>query len=166
MTREEAIKIVAEKTKGIRSAMLVTVDYNGILHGRPMATQDIELDGSVWFMTSKDSEKISHIQQNPHVGLMYGDGGGVKFVSLSGVAEIHTDKEKIREYWNDFYKAWFENENDPAIRLIKVVVKGGEFWDHAGGKLGAYADMLKTAVTGNKDAGDDKDENQKFTIDS
>ncbi len=160
MTKEETLKTVGEKIKGMHTCMFVTM--NGTEHrGRPLATQDVDFDGSVWFMTQADSRKVSDIKANNHVALMYGDGS-IKFVSMDGTAELSQDKAKIKELWNPFYKAWFENEDDPNIMLIKVSVTSGEYWDHKGGKLGAYADMAVSAVTGK--TMEDHDQNQKFTL--
>ena len=145
---QENLTLIAEKIKGMRTAMFVTMNEKGQHVGRPMSTQDIEFDGTVFFITHKDSNKVTHIKNNPEVGLMYGEG--VKHVSLSGLAEVSQDKAKIKELWSEFYKAWFEGEDDPNIAVIKVKVSRAEYWDYPGGKVGAYVDMAKSAVTGHQ----------------
>lgn len=138
---------ITERLKGLRTAMMVTRRADGTLHSRPMATQEVEFDGDIWFVTSKDSLKVDEVKKDDQVNLAYGDGG-VRFVSISGTVDLVEDKQKVHELWNDMYKAWFENENDPRIQLLKVAVERFEYWDYTGGKLGAYVDMLKSAITG------------------
>jgi general stress protein 26 len=51
MTIEEARAKLGELIKGIRVAQLTTVEDDGSLRSRPMGTQDIEFDGTLWFFT-------------------------------------------------------------------------------------------------------------------
>jgi general stress protein 26 len=44
------IQKLAELMKGIRFAMLTTVEEDGTLHSRPMTTQDTEFDGDLCFL--------------------------------------------------------------------------------------------------------------------
>jgi general stress protein 26 len=148
MERADSLKTVGEKMHGMRSCMFVTKSSDGF-KARPMATQDVEFDGSVWFMTDKRSNKCKELHEDPTVGLEYAHSNGVRFVSVSGEATFSEDREKIKEFWNDFYKAWFEGPDDPNITLIEVKVKRAEYWDNKGGKAGALADMAIGAVTGN-----------------
>jgi general stress protein 26 len=154
-------KIINEKLNGMRTAHFTTIMDDGSIHGRPMSTQERDFDGTVWFMTSKTNRVAKEIEKNSKVALLYGDPNGTKFVSLSGVATLHDDKAKIHELWNDFYKAWFDGENDPNITIIRVKVSYAEYWDYKGGKVGAYVDMAAAAVTG-KDA--DGGEHGEYTL--
>ncbi|MES2622951.1 MAG: pyridoxamine 5'-phosphate oxidase family protein [Patescibacteria group bacterium] len=148
MQTNEKYEKVGKLIKGIRTCMFVTITQEGEMISRPMATQDIEFNGSIWFMTSKESNKAKEIQHNNSVALTYADGNGITFVSLTGKAKFVEDKEKIKEYWNPFLKAWFEGPEDPNITLIEVMVSRAEYWDNKGGKIGALADMAIGAVTG------------------
>ena len=161
MTSEEKLKKIGEKIYGIRSCMFVTKDSQGNFKARPMGTQDIEFDGTIWFMTDKRSNKYAELSLDPTVGLEYADGNGITFVSVSGKAEFSEDKEKIKEFWNVFYKAWFEGPEDPNITLIKVNVTRAEYWDNKGGKLGAFADIAIGAITGHQNT---LDENEVITF--
>ena len=147
METTASFKEVGEKIKGLRTCMFVTHAPEG-LKARPMGNQDLDFDGSVWFMTDKRSNKYKEIEANPMVGLEYAHSNGVRFVSLTGTAEFVYDKQKIHDFWNPFYKAWFENEEDPNIILIKVNVSRAEYWDNKGGKVGGLADIAIGAVTG------------------
>ena len=52
---------LGELIKDIRVAMLTTVDNEGRLHSRPMATQQTEFDGTLWFFTDSDSVKVHEL---------------------------------------------------------------------------------------------------------
>ena len=60
---------VAALAKGIRIGMLTTVDGSGHFVSRPMAQQEVEFDGSLWFFSERDARKVVHIAANPYVGV-------------------------------------------------------------------------------------------------
>jgi len=161
MENREKLQNIGKKIKGIRTCLFVTHGLERGLKARPMGTQDIEFDGSVWFMTDKRSNKYKEIENNKSVALEYADGNGVTFVSLSGDAEFLVDQKKIEDFWNPFYKAWFESPQDQNIVLIKVTVTRAEYWDNKGGKLGGLADIAIGAVTGKTNS---LDEHEVYTF--
>ena len=150
MTKTEKLTFIAEKIKGINTAILVTCDAHGHLHGRPMGAKEMDENGDLWFLTSKDSKKVKDIEVYSQVGVMYGKSDTFPFVSISGTAVLMNDHEKIKELWNDVYKNIFSDENDPNIILIKVTIVGAGYWDHAGGKIGAYLDLVESVLTGDE----------------
>ncbi|MCP6008964.1 pyridoxamine 5'-phosphate oxidase family protein, partial [Klebsiella pneumoniae] len=62
---------VADIIKDTRIAMLTQVDSSGSLVSRPMATQDVGFDGTVWFICERDTEKVRDLEQNPKVNVAY-----------------------------------------------------------------------------------------------
>lgn len=142
-----------EKIKDIRIAMMTTQEEDGDFHSRPMATHDIDEDGTMWFFTYESSNKVAEIQQNNRVSLTFSDTGAETYVSTSGVANVVADKNKIDALWNDGLKAWFPNgKDDPNIRLLKVNIHRAEYWDRPGGKMMTLFEMAKAAVTGKPDS--------------
>lgn len=59
--------------KGIRIAMMATATADGELRSRPMATQQTDFDGDLWFFTDSDSGKIYEIGRENHVNVSYAD---------------------------------------------------------------------------------------------
>ncbi|MEP7380954.1 MAG: pyridoxamine 5'-phosphate oxidase family protein [Gemmatimonadota bacterium] len=147
-TREESIETVADIIKDITIAMLVTLDAEGRPHSRPMGTQKTPFDGTLWFFTSSDSEKVSDINRNPHVNLAYASTGSESYLSVTGRAQVVDDRVKARELWNPILRAWFESADDPDLRLIRVEVEHAEFWDTPGGKIASLFSLVKGAITG------------------
>jgi len=91
------IEQVAELIRGIRVAMLTTVDGNGELHSRPMATQDVDFDGTVWFFTQATSEKVADLERDARVNVAYTDVDRARYVSLFGAARLVHDRQKMKD---------------------------------------------------------------------
>jgi general stress protein 26 len=147
----EGMKKIAELVKGIRIAMLSTIDASGRTHSRPMATQDEPFNGTLWFLTRISSEKIGDIAQRHNVTLDYADPGNSKYITLRGTASSNQDKAKIKDLWNPMYKAWFPNgEDDPEIAVLKVDIAEGDYWEANSSKIIMGIRYVAAAVTGGK----------------
>ncbi len=144
---QEAVAKVAELAKGIRIAMLTTVDEEGHLVARPMAQQEVEFDGDLWFFAGRDSSTVKQLQVNPHVGVS--PSSSDTWVSICGTAELVDDPAKAHELWNSGVEAWMpQGPDDPAVALIKVTADGGEYWDTPGGRVASVLSFVKAKVTG------------------
>lgn len=146
----EKIKDLAED-----QICLLCTYSNGAIVSRPMGTQAVDADGTIWFMSKDSSEVNEQIQADEKVYLMYSNTGKQHYLSLAGTAEILRDRNKVEELWNPMAKAWFEEgKDDPSLTLIRVTPDEGHYWDTKNGKL---VSMLKIAVAalagGNKDDG-------------
>jgi general stress protein 26 len=156
------IKKVAELIKGIRIAMLTTVDPDGELRSRPMAMQENEFDGALWFFTAKSSGKMDSVLHDQHVNLAFSDPSDSRYVSLTGQAVIVDDKVKARELWNPMMKSWFpKGLEDPELTLLKVDVSSAEYWDTPSGKMATLIGFSKVLLTGQQA---DVGENQKIEL--
>lgn len=158
---DEAMKKINALIKDIRIAMLTTADEDGRLHSRPMATQDNDFEGVLWFVTREESGKVGEIRHDAQVNLTYSDKTHI-FVSISGRAEVLNDRAKLEELWNPMYKAWFpEGKDDPQARVLRVHVEQAEYWEAPASAVIRNYKILKAAVTGSlKDVG----EHQKLTL--
>lgn len=144
----DGIATVHELIKGQRTAMLTTHHADGSIVTRPMACQEAEFDGSLWFFAFSDSQKVAHIQADPRVNVAFTQEGA--WVSLTGTAEVVHDEAKARELWNPFAKAWFQCEpEDPKVALIRVDSTAAEYWD-APGKPAQLISTLNAVVTGSR----------------
>ncbi len=134
MTHQDKIKKLSELIKDIDFAMLTTVDDDsGVLHSRPMSTQQVEFDGDLWFLTDVNTGKVTDIALDSQVNLGYAQPDKNRFVSVSGTAAILNDRAKIKELWSPVYKAYFpKGVDDPDLRLLKVTVQEAEYWESDG----------------------------------
>jgi general stress protein 26 len=126
---QEEIRELGKLIKDISYAMLTTITPDGKIHSRPMATQQVEFDGDLWFFTDDSSPKVYELYQNQQVNVTYVDADSHRYVAVCGTGEIVKDREKIRQLWSAPLKAWFrDGVNDPHLALIKVNVDSAEYW--------------------------------------
>lgn len=83
------IKKVAELAAGIPIGMMTTIDDDGTLVARPMAQQEVEFDGDLWFFAERDSRKIMHLRRNPHLALTLTSAS--TWLSLDGTGQVVED---------------------------------------------------------------------------
>jgi general stress protein 26 len=149
-----------DKIKDIRIAMLTTLEEDGDLHTRPMATHEMDQDGTMWFFTYDNSHKVDEVNQDHRVSVAFSDPGSELYVATKGTAQVVKDRMKINELWSDLLKTWFPNgKEDPHIALLKVTIHSGEYWDRPGGKMVKLFEMAKGAITGDADK---SGRNEKF----
>ena len=132
LTTEQEVNIrkLATMMRNVKVAMLTTIGADRTLHSRPMATQEADFDGTLWFFTQVSSEKTSEIRVNPRVNASYVSADDHHHVSLSGNASVIQDRDKMQELWSPAYRAWFpQGLEDPELGLLKVDVEQAEFWD-------------------------------------
>ncbi len=147
----EDLKKVDELIKGIRIAMLTTVDEDGSLHSRPMALQEEAFDGDIWFFTDEKSGKVFEIDKDHRVNVAFSDPAHNRYVSASGLAELTTDKAKIHAKWKPALKAWFPDGPDtPGIALLKIKVSGLQYWDAPNNAMVHLYGVVKATLTGKR----------------
>jgi general stress protein 26 len=145
---KDDIKKLRKLIKDIRVAMLTTVAQDGALRSRPMATADVEFDGDLWFFTRASSPKTEELMDDQRVNVNFADPDDNRYVSVSGRATLVRDREKVRELWSPFHKAWFpEGKKDPDLALIKVTVDRAEYWDAPASKMVHLAWLTRAALT-------------------
>lgn len=129
-TTPQDIAYLAELIKGIRIAMITTVCKDGSLRSRPMATQEPDFDGTLWFFTSADSPRAGEVEEEGQVNVTYENSEARIYVSLSGRATLVLDRQKIEELWNSEVEPWFPGGlNDPQLALLRVDADKWEYWD-------------------------------------
>jgi general stress protein 26 len=162
MTRHEAIKKLNALIKDVDFAMLTTVEDGGMLRSRPMVTQEADFDGELWFFTGASSPKIGEVEHDRHVNVSYADPDNQHYVSISGTAQLVSDRKKMEELWNPAYKAWFpKGLDDPDLALLKVTAEHAEYWDSPSSAVVHVIGLVKAVVTGERAEGGD---NQKIDL--
>lgn len=157
--QDRGLKTLAKLIKDIRFAMLTTVDDEGRLHSRPMATIDFKkFGGELWFFTQASSPKVDEVDRDQHVNLSYASPKDQRYASLSGVARLVRDPKKIRELWKPLYRAWFpEGLDDPELALLRVRVHQAEYWDAPPATVVRLVGLAKALATGKRyDPGDNR----------
>ncbi|MGK5684644.1 pyridoxamine 5'-phosphate oxidase family protein [Actinoplanes sp. URMC 104] len=150
---------VRQMVKDARICMLTTRTKDGKLVSRPMALQDVEFDGDLWFFTYADSDLVEEITLQPQVNVSFSDAKQNNWISIAGDATRVDDPEKAKELWNPVLKAWFpDGLETPTLTLVKVLGHSAEYWEAAhSSKVVTAIGYAKAAVTGKTpDAGENE----------
>ncbi|WP_290711630.1 pyridoxamine 5'-phosphate oxidase family protein [Flavihumibacter sp. CACIAM 22H1] len=152
LINQEAIDKLREMVDGIDIGMLGTYSHNNpFIHAVPMSRQEIDEQGTIWFLFSSSSETFTHLQADSRVSLLYADIKGYNFLSVNGVATISKDPARIEKYWNKWVEAWFEKgKEDPHIRVLQVKPVEAHYWDNKTNKLVSLVKLAASALTGAK----------------
>lgn len=131
----EKIEQLHELIDDMAIAMMTTINTEGALVSRPMATQRHQRNGKLWFMTNGESHKLEELESDPRVNLGYYKDRTREYVSVSGTARITRDRAMIRELYQPDWKAWLGAEDevrnggpdDPRITLIEVTAQSATY---------------------------------------
>jgi len=149
LTAEEAVKKMRAIAKEANIALFTTNLTKLPLDARPMATQDVDDDGNIWFLSGKSSDKNKDIAADPRVQLFYANNSGYEYLSVYGTASITTDRKKIEEHWTEMAKAWFKDgKDDPELTVVKVKPEAAYYWDTKSNKLVSLIKIMTSVVTG------------------
>jgi general stress protein 26 len=110
---ESSLDRLYEHIDDIEIAMMTTRRRDGHLESRAMATQKHAPGADLWFVTADRTAKLNDIEHDPHVNLSYYKDRTREWVSVSGIAQITRDRQKIGELYAADWKAWFPHEGDP-----------------------------------------------------
>jgi len=147
MQRTHEFDKLAGLIDGISIAMLATVEADGELRSRPMATQAMTETGDLLFFTRRDAPKVGEATHHP-VNVVYADTKANTYVSVSGTAALDTDRSEIAAHWKPELNAWFpDGVDDPQIALLRVHVVRAEYWDAPHPAMVKVLEFAK-AVTG------------------
>lgn len=139
---------LGELIKDSRIAMVTTVEPDGTLHTRPLASLAYENDGQLWFFTAIDSAKVSEVSNDVRTSVAFADSGKDAYVAVSGTAGIVNDRQRIHKLWTPFAKPWFPDGPDsPNLALLRVRAERAEYWTSPG-KTAYLFGVAKAAVTG------------------
>lgn len=142
----------------IEVAMLTTRREDDHLESRPMATQKRATGADLWFVAADGSGKLADVERDPHVNLAYYKDRTREWISVSGLATLSRDREKIRELHAPDWKLWFGEEgdprhgtaDDPRLVLIGVEIHAASFLDITKPQPLVLFELAKGLVTGER----------------
>jgi general stress protein 26 len=140
----------------IEIAMMTTRRRDGHLQSRAMATQKRADGADLWFVTLDGTQKLQDLEADPHVNLSYYKDRTREWVSVSGLARITRERQKIHELWAPDWKMWFPEgddprhgtRDDPRMVLIGVTVHAAVFLEVNKPQPVVLFEMVKGWVTG------------------
>jgi general stress protein 26 len=102
---------------------------------------------AMYFLTDVRNHKDDEIERDQNVCLTFADASGQRYVSVSGVATVTNDRERIAALWSPAADVWFKGKDDPNVRLLHVAPGQAEFWDGPGA-LVTLVKMAAATLTG------------------
>jgi len=155
--REKLYEIIDD----LEIALLTTIEDDGSLHTRPMANQESDEKGNIWFFTESNGTVAENVGRDGRVSLGYAGSGS--YAVLSGRGKMVHDRAKIDELWSEDVKAWFpKGKDDPNLTLLKVMPDIGEYWTYPSKPLAQAVGYVKAKLTG--EPADDIGENKKVAL--
>ena len=158
-TEQERRDKVRQMVADARICMLTTMTATGKHVSRPMALQEVEFDGDLWFFTYATSDLVEQIGAHPQVNVAFSDPKQHNWISISGTARRTDDRAKAEQLWNPLLKAWFpDGLETPELTLVTVHAESAEYWEAAhSSKVITLLGYAKAAVTGKTpDAGENE----------
>jgi general stress protein 26 len=138
---------VGELIAKARFAFVTTSATDGRLLSRPLAIQEREFDGDLYFFTMAPSAKTEQVAADSHVNVSLQSGDD--YLSIAGTASVTRDQAMIDELWNAHAAAWFEQgREDPSVALLKVHAESAEYWTMDSPKPVALLKYAKAIITG------------------
>ena len=145
-----------ELIEDIEICMMTTRRPDGHLRSRPMANQRRANGSDLWFVTADGTDKLRDLEADHHVNLSYYRDGSKEWVSVSGIATISRNRQKIHELYAPDWRMWFSDEgdprhgtaDDPRMVLIGVTVHAAEFLEVDKPKPVILYELVKGWITG------------------
>lgn len=142
ITQQDKLEKIRKIMEANDTPMLTTISGSKLI-SRPVKLQEAEFDGTLWFVTTKDSAKFDDIKKDARVNVAFGDKD---YLSVSGTAEVVDDLPYKKRLWNGWLGKFFDMEYDnPNLVLIKVNAESAEYWEKVG--------LMKNLLTGIKTIG-------------
>ncbi len=151
LDNNEASKKFKTLVEEIRTCMFITNVSADHEHTRPMATIEVEDNGSLWFYTDVRSVKVEEVSNERTVHLVYAHPGKESYLDVWGSAQVITERKQIEDKWSPIVKAWFpDGDNDPNLALLKVQPTDAYYWEAETGKMVQFLKIAASVVTGKK----------------
>lgn len=126
---KEKVEDLSDFITSCKFGMMTTRDSKGMLVSRCMALAAKENGGiDLIFHTNTESGKTDDLQFDEHINVSFLNTSG-EWASVSGTAEVITDRSVVSKYYSSSLKAWLGDlgdgkhnggPEDPRIGIIKV----------------------------------------------
>ena len=152
LQNEQALEKFRTLVKDVNICMFITNTRDEAeTHTRPMATVDVEDDGTLWFYTDIRSIKVDEVATDHDVHLVYSHPGKDSYLDIWGTASVVKDKETLKEKWSPMVKVYFsDGVDDPNLALLKVKPQDCYYWDNETGKMVYFLKAAASVITGKR----------------
>lgn len=144
---DENVSRVWKLAKSIRVGMLVTTSEAG-MHGRPLQALFEEESGLIWFITNRNSAKVSEVEAHAQALLTFSDAKG-EHVVMKGKVAVDDDRAKLKALWTTAADVFFpKGASDPEATLIRFDPEFAEFWSGGSGVMAFAVHLVEAKLTG------------------
>ena len=151
LNSKEALDKFKKLVEEINICMFITNTAGENEHTRPMATIEVEENGTLWFFTDVRSIKVEEVNKQKEVHLVYAHPGKESYLDVWGSAAIVTDRQQVVDKWSPIVKAWFpDGVADPNLGLLKVQPTEVYYWESETGKMVQFLKMAASVVVGER----------------
>ncbi|PUU79927.1 hypothetical protein B9Z19DRAFT_977072 [Tuber borchii] len=156
---KEKVEDLIAFVEGVKLGMMTTrQSQSGLLVSRCMSLVARENGIDFLFHTNTETGKTDELHSDPHVNLGFLKNSTGEWASISGIAAIDTDREKVRQYYTPALKAWVGDlgdkihggdPKDPRLAVIKVHAKTATYSLQKGTALSRGLEIAKGSIIGN-----------------
>lgn len=140
LKKKEVYELINEYDVG----MMTNINEEGKLVSHPMTLQGEVTSDVLWFITHRNSEKVTELKKNNEVNVAFHDNDSI---SVSGQVEIVDDVAKKKELWSKTIEVFYdEGPESEQIILLKVNIESIEYWT-ADNKIKSAFEFVKGMVT-------------------
>ncbi|AZQ44086.1 pyridoxamine 5'-phosphate oxidase family protein [Nonlabens ponticola] len=150
LSNKEAQQKFKKIVESVDFAMMLTHLDQTPLHAIPMSTKRVDDNGTVYFLSNRDSEHNNNIENDSRCQLIYSEKHSMEFLSVYGKAYISNDRALIHSLYGSSDDNWFEGKDDPEITVITFHPETGHYWDSKSNALVSLFKMGYGAITGEK----------------
>jgi general stress protein 26 len=127
--RSSDMQGLATRLQGQRTAMVTMRDPAGLLASRPLTPLEMDSQGALWFMVSRESMAAQFAAGDQPINVAFSDEGKSLFVSVAGTARLVDDMSRKVALWSTMARPWFRGAEDPDLTLLCVQPRHAEIWD-------------------------------------
>ncbi len=115
----------------LKRSMLASVAT--VKDGKPWVRYMVVSQGSglsLWTTTYVQSRKVQEIKKNKNIDLIIsGDEKNFQapYLNIKATAEVFTNIETKKKYWNDMLKNWYSGPEDPNLAIIIISPQAIEY---------------------------------------
>ncbi|MFS0836712.1 pyridoxamine 5'-phosphate oxidase family protein [Paenibacillus sp. 1P03SA] len=85
---------------------------------------------TIYLATSRKTDKVEELQDNPHVHILVGFDGkpSSDILQIEATGSVSTDESLREKVWRDDFKEWFDGPHDPEYVILKIVPSRIEYY--------------------------------------
>jgi general stress protein 26 len=129
---------------------MLTTQFAGGLRSRPVEPRLDRKARLIRVVTDVRGLKDDEIERTPDVGLVVISATDKAYLSMSGQAEVTSDRAMAKKIWHKTDDLWWNGPDDPNVRIITIAPSFAELWDGPSSSVSATYEIAKAKVTGKK----------------